>query len=119
MLSCGIYQNLYIVRNYEYLAHVTSRGFFNRRGLEEGEARMLPGELVGLVDTVVAGLAKRGLVGGAEDGGLGLMAEVTLDFHGWMSKLAPPQSCACHKTEGLKRKGARVLIEQRKAHSWA
>lgn len=42
---------------------------------------VLGGELVGVVDTVVAGVAECGLVGGAEDRCLFLDAHVTLDLH--------------------------------------
>ena len=50
-------------------------------GLEEGEALVFAGELVGVVDAVVAGGAEGGLVGGAVQGCLALAADVAEDLH--------------------------------------
>ena len=49
-----------------YLADVAEGGVFGGR-VEEGEAAVFAGELVGVVDAVVAGGAEGGLVGGAVD----------------------------------------------------
>jgi len=49
--------------------------------VEEGEAAVLPGELVGAVDAAVARVAQRGLVGAAEDGGRLGRAHVALHLH--------------------------------------
>lgn len=49
------------------LADVAERGRRGGRGVEEGEAAVLAGELVGAVDAAVAGVAEGGLVGAAED----------------------------------------------------
>jgi hypothetical protein len=56
-----------------------------RRGarVQEGEAAVLPRELVGAVDTAVACVAQRGLVGAAEDGGRLGRAHVALYLHCW------------------------------------
>lgn len=42
---------------------------------------MLGGELVRVVDAVVAGVAEGCLVGGAEHGGLVFVTHITLDLH--------------------------------------
>jgi len=49
--------------------------------VEEGEAAVLPGELVGAVDAAIARVAQRGLVGAAEDGGRLGRAHVALHLH--------------------------------------
>ena len=76
-------------RPFRYLADVAERrlrrlrrrGRRRRRGVEEGEAAVLPGELVGAVDAAVARVAQRGLVGAAEDGGRLGRAHVALHLH--------------------------------------
>ena len=50
--------------------------------MEEGQAAVLAGELVGAVDAAVAGGAERGLVGAAEHGGRLEAAHVALHAHG-------------------------------------
>lgn len=62
------------------LADVTEREFLRRR-TEKGKPSVLGGELVGVVDAVVAASAERCLVGGAKHGRLVLIAHVTLDLH--------------------------------------
>lgn len=49
--------------------------------MDEGEALMFGGELIGMVDTVVAAVAESSLVGGAEHRRFVLVAHVTLDLH--------------------------------------
>jgi hypothetical protein len=53
---------------------------FGRR-VEKREALVLGGELVRVVDAVVAGVAEGCLVGGAEHGGLVFVTHITLDLH--------------------------------------
>ncbi|KAG6406456.1 hypothetical protein SASPL_134058 [Salvia splendens] len=62
------------------LVYIAEGGVFGG-GLEEGEALVFAGELVGVVDTVVAGGAEGGLVGGAVQGCLALAADVAEDLH--------------------------------------
>lgn len=50
-------------------------------GVEEGEAEVLGGEDVGVVDAVVAGGAEGGVVGGAEKQRLVFVADVALNLH--------------------------------------
>lgn len=52
------------------------------RGLDERDAAVLVGELVGAVDAAVAGGAERGLVGAAEHGGRLGAADVAAHQHG-------------------------------------
>lgn len=49
--------------------------------MDEREAVVLGGELIGMVDTVVTGVAEGGLVGGAEHRGVVLVTHITLDLH--------------------------------------
>jgi hypothetical protein len=49
--------------------------------VEQGQAPVLAGELVGAVDAAVALVAQRGLVGAAEDGGRLRRAHVALHLH--------------------------------------
>lgn len=63
-----------------YLANVAERELFGRR-VEKREALVLGGELVGVVDAVVAGVAEGCLVGGAEHRGLVFVTHITLDLH--------------------------------------
>jgi hypothetical protein len=51
-------------------------------GLEEWDAAVLVGELVGAVDAAVAGGAERGLVGAAEHGSRRGAADVAAHLHG-------------------------------------
>lgn len=62
------------------LANVAEREFFGRR-VEKREALVFGGELVRLVDAVVAGVTKGSLVGGAEHRGLVIATYITLDLH--------------------------------------
>lgn len=62
------------------LADVAEGGLFGGGG-EEREAVVLAGELVGVVDAVVAGGAEGGLVGGAVELGRGLAAHIAEDLH--------------------------------------
>lgn len=63
-----------------HLAHVAERDLL-RGGMKEREALVLGGELVGVVDAVVAGVAESSLVGGAKDGGFFSTTDVALDLH--------------------------------------
>ena len=49
--------------------------------MEEREALVLGGELVGVVDAVVAGVAESCLVGGTKHGGFFSATDVALDLH--------------------------------------
>jgi len=62
------------------LANVAERELFGRR-VEKREALVLGGELVGVVDAVVAGVAEGCLVGGAEHRGLVFATHITPDLH--------------------------------------
>lgn len=62
------------------LADVTEREFLRGR-TEKGKPLVLGGELVGVVDAVVAAPAERRLVGGAEHRRLVLIAHVAQDLH--------------------------------------
>lgn len=62
------------------LADVTNRGLFGG-GLVEGEAVVLSGDHVGVVDPTVAGGAEGGLIRRAEDGCFILVTYITLDIH--------------------------------------
>lgn len=63
-----------------YLADVAEGGVFGG-GVEEREALVFSGELVGVVDAVVAGGAEGGLVGGAVERCLAFVADVAEDLH--------------------------------------
>jgi len=69
-----------MVRVCVYLTDVTEREVFRGR-VEEREALVFYGELVGVVDAVVAGGAEDGLVGGAEDRSFVPVADIALDLH--------------------------------------
>jgi hypothetical protein len=51
-------------------------------GVSERNSLVFSGELVGSVNLLIAGVAEGGLVGAAEDGGLGGLADVALNLHG-------------------------------------
>ena len=63
-----------------YLADVT-HGILIRAGLEEGEALVFAGELVGVVNAVVAAVAEGGFVGYTVHGGFIFITHITLDLH--------------------------------------
>lgn len=62
------------------LTDITDRELL-RGGVDEREAVVLGSELIGMVDTVVAGVAEGRLVGGAEHRGVVLVTHITLDLH--------------------------------------
>lgn len=63
-----------------YLTDIAARGVFERR-MEEGETSVLAGELVGMVDAVVAGGAEGSFIGGAVNSGFRFVTNVALDLH--------------------------------------
>lgn len=65
-----------------YLTDVAEREVIRgRRWGEERVAEVFAGEFVGVVDTVVAGGAEGGLVGGAKQGSFFFVTYVALDLH--------------------------------------
>ena len=75
--------------------------------MEEGEAAVLPRELVGAVDAAVARVAQRGLVGAAEDGGRLGRAHVALHLHRWPWPGAAYSTQPLEKAAGQRGRGSR------------
>lgn len=63
------------------LTDIAKRDLPRRGRMEKGKALVLRGKLVGVVNSVVAGVAQGRFVGGAEHRGLLFVTDIALDLH--------------------------------------